>query len=245
MTIPQWNSEWEKPDPLRGRLGWSPHHYAAVGVAVVLFVTALGVLVPAVPKARQKEYEVDRGYDQLRIALAEGTVGASTRETIDTPRSEPPREAPAVQHGPLVFTDPKGRFSVTFPTAPVPRPPSKEEAGGPFQLVHWVAFDGNTRYTTSAIYAPVELLDASFDLAQVGQGDDNPLWRAVTRRAVTVDGRPGLLIEYAAIDGVRASVSVTTRYEGTVVTLSVSGAKGLTGESEGAKAFFESLRFVR
>jgi hypothetical protein len=75
MTLPPWNNEWEKPDPLGGRQGWGRHHYAAVGVAVALFVTAFGVVVPAVMRARQTEAELDRTYEALRAAFDEGAGG--------------------------------------------------------------------------------------------------------------------------------------------------------------------------
>lgn len=74
MTMPQWNSEWEKPDPLRNRRGWCRHHYAAIGTAAILLVIAFGVAVPAVCRARQQEAEVDRTYKQLQAAFV---VGAS------------------------------------------------------------------------------------------------------------------------------------------------------------------------
>jgi hypothetical protein len=38
VTLPRWNDEWEKPDPLRNREGWARHHFAAVGVAALVLV---------------------------------------------------------------------------------------------------------------------------------------------------------------------------------------------------------------
>jgi Flp pilus assembly protein TadB len=69
MALPKWNSEWEKPDPLRGARGWSRHHYVSVSIAVILAVTALGLLMPAVAKARHKKHQLDRIYEQLREAI--------------------------------------------------------------------------------------------------------------------------------------------------------------------------------
>jgi len=70
MTLPKWNSEWEKPDPLRTRRGWMLHHYASFAVAAILLVTALGVLLPTVPKARQKADEQNKIWEQLRNAMS-------------------------------------------------------------------------------------------------------------------------------------------------------------------------------
>jgi len=69
MTIPEWNTEWEKPDPLRGKRGWSGGHYVSVGIAVILFVAALSLLVPAVVKARGNRDELVRINEQLRIPI--------------------------------------------------------------------------------------------------------------------------------------------------------------------------------
>jgi hypothetical protein len=243
MSIPQWNSEWEKPDPLRGARGWSGHHYATVGAAVALLITSVGMLMPAVPRARYKERDVDRAWEQLNDAFARAAEDTSPRAPRDP--SEGDREAPAVKtRGPLTFTDSENRFSVIFPEAPVLRSRSTA-ANVQAQLAVWEAHDGDTTYTLTAIYAPVELLDATFDLDQMSRGGGDPHWRVVSRRAVTIDGLPGKQVEYSASAGNRTSVSVSTRFEGTVVTMTISRTVGLTGESEEAKASFDSLRFAR
>lgn len=69
--VAKWNSEWEKPDPLRGKRGWSQRHYTAVGVSVILFVIAVGVSAPAIERARQKEQELNRAYQQFRAVQSE------------------------------------------------------------------------------------------------------------------------------------------------------------------------------
>lgn len=69
MTFRKWNSEWEKPDPLRGRRGWSRHHYAAVGVAAAVLLAAFAVIPPAVVRARQEEAALDRGYKELHEVM--------------------------------------------------------------------------------------------------------------------------------------------------------------------------------
>jgi hypothetical protein len=51
MAFPTWNPDWEKPDPLRGKLGWTFPDYVNLGLAVVLAVIAIGVLMPPVIKA--------------------------------------------------------------------------------------------------------------------------------------------------------------------------------------------------
>jgi hypothetical protein len=62
MKVPEWNCEWEKPDPLRGRLGWERHHYATFGVSVVLLVTAFGLAIPDLLRARQDKINLNRDY---------------------------------------------------------------------------------------------------------------------------------------------------------------------------------------
>ncbi len=69
MALPGWNREWEKPDLLRGKRGWSLAHYLTVGVAVILLVPALGLLVPAVVKVRDREQRLDRLEGLLRAAI--------------------------------------------------------------------------------------------------------------------------------------------------------------------------------
>ena len=69
MTLPKWNVEWEKPDPLRGKRGWSRHHYVTVGGAVLLLVAALGFLPPPVAKVRSAEQRLDQVGKQFRKAL--------------------------------------------------------------------------------------------------------------------------------------------------------------------------------
>jgi hypothetical protein len=34
MTLPRWNDDWEKPDPLRGKRGWACLQYINMGIAV-------------------------------------------------------------------------------------------------------------------------------------------------------------------------------------------------------------------
>ena len=80
MMLPKWNNEWEKPDPLRGQLGWSRHHYAAVVVAAILLVTVFGLVVPFVGKARQKERELDEVYKQFTAAMTRAAGGMRSRE---------------------------------------------------------------------------------------------------------------------------------------------------------------------
>jgi hypothetical protein len=243
MALPKWNSEWEKPDPLRGAQGWSGHHFAAVGTAVVLVLLAIAWVSPAVTKARFRERDMNRACKQLMEALAGASVGAATSPSL---KKQPSGEATTVKDGgPQTFTDPKNRFSVTLPSTPELKPQSGVAANGLTELAIWEVRDGDTTYFLSAIYAPAEFLDATFNLDQlVGRGD-NPHWRIVTRREITIDGQPGKLVEFASDGRMRASVSVFTRYQGTVVALSVIGASGLTSESKETRAFFESFRFTR
>ncbi|OWK45189.1 hypothetical protein [Fimbriiglobus ruber] len=70
MTLPKWNNDWEKPDPLRGQRGWSRHHYATVFVAAVVLAIAFGLVMPVVVKLRRQEQEMDRLYEELRTAMA-------------------------------------------------------------------------------------------------------------------------------------------------------------------------------
>jgi hypothetical protein len=58
MTLPVWNNDWEKPDRLRGKHGWTCPDYVNISAAVVLVVTALGLLVPAVPRAKDTDARV-------------------------------------------------------------------------------------------------------------------------------------------------------------------------------------------
>ena len=69
MRLPHWNSDWEKPDPLQGRRGWELHHYASVVAAAILLIVAVGVFLPAAAKARQKEREQYKIWEELRKVL--------------------------------------------------------------------------------------------------------------------------------------------------------------------------------
>ncbi|WP_171473774.1 hypothetical protein [Frigoriglobus tundricola] len=75
MTLPKWNSDWEQPDPLRGKRGWSRRHYAALGVAAALLFATFAVLAPAIVRARQKEATLDRAYKDLEAAMGLGVSG--------------------------------------------------------------------------------------------------------------------------------------------------------------------------
>jgi hypothetical protein len=76
MTIPKWNEEWEKPDPLRGKRGWCRHQYATAGGAAVLLIAAFGLLVPAVPKARETERDTGRVWEHARDTLIKSAENA-------------------------------------------------------------------------------------------------------------------------------------------------------------------------
>jgi hypothetical protein len=52
MALPTWNADWEKPDPLRGKPGWTFPDYVNIAIAVVLVVIATGLVMPPVLKAR-------------------------------------------------------------------------------------------------------------------------------------------------------------------------------------------------
>lgn len=75
VTLPKWNNEWEKPDPLRGARGWCRHHYATVVVAAGLLVTATGLGLPAVIKARREAQKLEAIPEQMREAVAEAGTG--------------------------------------------------------------------------------------------------------------------------------------------------------------------------
>jgi hypothetical protein len=55
MTLPRWNDDWEKPDPLRGKRGWTGPDYVNISVAVGLVVIAFGLLVPALARIHDTE----------------------------------------------------------------------------------------------------------------------------------------------------------------------------------------------
>ena len=68
MSLPRWNTEWEKPDPLRGGRGWARHHYVSAGTAAILVFLALGTFVSAAAKAHRKAGELRRYYEQRQTA---------------------------------------------------------------------------------------------------------------------------------------------------------------------------------
>ena len=79
MSLPKWNNEWDPPDQLRGKLGWSSRHDAnaalVVGVlAVVALLVAPGTL-PALVRHTRKEVEMERTFERVQQAVAEGAVG--------------------------------------------------------------------------------------------------------------------------------------------------------------------------
>ena len=60
MTLPRWNDEWEKPDLLRGKRGWTFPDYINIGVAIVLVVTTFSFFLPAVLKIQEAEFRIRR-----------------------------------------------------------------------------------------------------------------------------------------------------------------------------------------
>lgn len=79
-SLPRWDDAWEQPDPLRGRHGWSLHHYVAVAVkAFLLLIVAFLILSPAIRLARQSEAVADRSNLQKQGALEPVLNDAATR----------------------------------------------------------------------------------------------------------------------------------------------------------------------
>jgi hypothetical protein len=75
MALPTWNQDWEKPDPLRGKPGWTFPDYVNIVIALVLAAIVLGSVMPPVLKARDldawmrrlntmREQEFDRRVQQ-------------------------------------------------------------------------------------------------------------------------------------------------------------------------------------
>ena len=72
MPFPTWDESWERPDPLRGRFGWTLSDYVNLGVALGLVLISLVLVMPAVVKAhdrntyyRWKNAQRERDFDQL------------------------------------------------------------------------------------------------------------------------------------------------------------------------------------
>lgn len=76
MNLPKWNPEWEKPDPLRGRLGWAKHH--RYGVVVVFFLVAFvfGWLVTAVWKSHRTAAALKRQMRERSVVLELDSIEA-------------------------------------------------------------------------------------------------------------------------------------------------------------------------
>ena len=68
MSLPRWNNEWEKPDPLRGGQGWVRHHDVSAGTAAIMVFLALGSFVSAVAKAHRKAGELQRDHGRRQAA---------------------------------------------------------------------------------------------------------------------------------------------------------------------------------
>jgi hypothetical protein len=77
MAFPTWNPDWEKPDPLRGKLGWTFPDYVNLGIAVVLAVITIGVLMPPVFKARDLD-----SYSRWRNALREQAIDQRLQQDL-------------------------------------------------------------------------------------------------------------------------------------------------------------------
>lgn len=60
MTLPSWNDEWEKPDRLKGKRGWTLPDYVNIGVAAFIVANAFALVVPAVARGRETESFVAR-----------------------------------------------------------------------------------------------------------------------------------------------------------------------------------------
>jgi hypothetical protein len=67
MTYSKWNSEWERPDPLRGKRGWNGRNYIIVTISVILSMIASGLIIPAIAKVSQdgaqKDFQNQLGRD--------------------------------------------------------------------------------------------------------------------------------------------------------------------------------------
>jgi len=67
--LPTWNEVWEKPDPLRGRRGWTWPDYANIGVAVFLTVATFALLMPRVIGIREADGRIQRINKQRELEL--------------------------------------------------------------------------------------------------------------------------------------------------------------------------------
>ena len=79
MTMPKWNNDWDQSDPLRGKRGWSPRHYFAVGITVILLVIVCGSVVQTVAKVYQKN-EIEHKKNELRRDAIDNMASESLRK---------------------------------------------------------------------------------------------------------------------------------------------------------------------
>ena len=86
MDIPQWNNEWDPPDPLKGRRGWSAHRYVSAGILALLAAFSVVLMtpyfvLPALARRHRQEAELDRQHKTLQEA-----IGAANHFHEDPPR---------------------------------------------------------------------------------------------------------------------------------------------------------------
>jgi hypothetical protein len=60
MDLPRWNNEWDPPDPLKGRLGWSRRHYVTGMMFMIVLAGLAGIAIPFVLQCWNLENRLDR-----------------------------------------------------------------------------------------------------------------------------------------------------------------------------------------
>jgi hypothetical protein len=69
MSLPSWNDDWQKSDPLRGKRGWACPHYADIGAVLLVLTMSFGLVLPVVARTREAESLVRRADEQRSRTL--------------------------------------------------------------------------------------------------------------------------------------------------------------------------------
>jgi hypothetical protein len=89
MALPMWKDDWEKPDPFRGKGGWTFRDYVNLGMGVGLAVALFATFVLAVASAHRMQALVHGQNEQREEMVAPPSARAEPTPAGPDPTSPP------------------------------------------------------------------------------------------------------------------------------------------------------------